>query len=143
MAIQRVATAAELARCLALRERVFVDEQHVPRELELDDKDDQCTHFLATEGDVDTGTARLLKLDQGQAKAQRVAVDRRYRKSGVGRALMSALEDEAKAQACVVVVLSSQVSAIRFYERLGYQSTGPVYDDAGIPHRDMRKALVL
>jgi ElaA protein len=141
MPITRVETAAELARCLAIRERVFVDEQKVPKDLELDDKDGQCTHFLASEDGVDVGTARLMVLPGGKAKVQRVAVDATQRKSGVGRALMGALEAEAKAKGCVVVVLSSQVPAIGFYERLGYQAEGAVYDDAGIPHRDMSKAL--
>ncbi|MDP2340605.1 MAG: GNAT family N-acetyltransferase [Deltaproteobacteria bacterium] len=141
MVVKRVENAAELARCLAIRQRVFVLEQGVPQDLELDDKDPECTHFLASEGDVDTGTARLLRLEGGKAKVQRVAVSANQRKSGVGRALMRALEAEAKAQGCVVVVLSSQVSAIPFYERLGYEAQGPVYDDAGIPHRDMSKQL--
>ncbi len=141
MPIQRAHSPADLARCLALREQVFVVEQGVPRDLELDDKDALCTHFLAVDGDTDAGTARLLPLDATTAKAQRVAVIASQRKNGVGRALMAALEAEARKQGRVVVVLSSQVSAIPFYERLGYRAHGDIYDDAGIPHRDMSKRL--
>lgn len=140
MKVKRVETAAELSRCLALRRAVFIDEQHVPEDLELDEHDPVCTHFLATDGDVDVGTARLKPTD-GKAKAQRVAVKKTHRKSGVGRLLMQALEDEARRQGLKSVVLSSQVSAIPFYERLGYAAHGDVYVDAGIDHRDMRKAL--
>jgi ElaA protein len=124
---------------------VFIDEQGVPEDLELDGLDAACAHFLATASDVDgaivdVGTARL-KPNGGQAKAQRVAVARAWRKRGVGQALMAALEEDARARGLSAVVLSSQVSAIPFYERLGYTASGPVYEDAGIPHRDMRKPL--
>lgn len=133
--------AASRLRCMALRQRVFVLEQHVPLELEVDGEDDHCVHFLAVAGGVDVGTARLKALSALVAKAQRVAVDAAHRKHGVGRALMLALESAARARGHTSVVLSSQVSAIGFYERLGYVAHGDVYDDAGIPHRDMTKQL--
>jgi predicted GNAT family N-acyltransferase len=133
--------AAARSRCMALRQRVFVLEQHVPLELEVDGEDDHCVHFLAVSAGVDVGTARLKALSALVAKAQRVAVDAGHRKHGVGRALMLALESAARARGHTSVVLSSQVSAIGFYERLGYVAHGDVYDDAGIPHRDMTKPL--
>lgn len=140
MQVKRVETAEELSRCLALREEVFVVEQHVPVELELDEHDAICVHFLASEGGAVVGTARL-KPTGTKAKAQRVAVKRSHRSRGVGRLLMAALEDCARERGLSSVLLSSQVSAIPFYERLGYRAEGPVYEDAGIPHRDMEKAL--
>ena len=140
MNVKRVETVGELARCLELRRVVFIEEQQVPEDLELDQTEQDCTHFIATAGDVDVGTARLKPVD-GKAKAQRVAVLKSHRKSGIGKLLMSALEDEAKKQGLSSVVLSSQVSAVPFYERLGYVAHGPVYVDAGIDHRDMTKKL--
>lgn len=140
MKVQRVVTVGELARCLEIRRKVFIEEQRVPEDLELDQQEGECTHFLATDGDLDVGTARLKPVD-GKAKAQRVAVLPSHRNTGVGKALMDALEAEARAQGMKTVVLSSQVSAIPFYERLGYAAHGDVYKDAGIDHRDMSKSL--
>ncbi len=133
------------ARCLALRRAVFIDEQGVPEDLELDGEDDACTHFIVIDDGNDgnggaVGTARLKQV-AGGAKAQRVAVAAHRRRHGVGRLLMGALEAEARRLGAPRVVLSSQVSAIPFYERLGYVASGPVYDDAGIPHRDMALTL--
>ncbi|MBM4281007.1 MAG: GNAT family N-acetyltransferase [Deltaproteobacteria bacterium] len=131
----------ELTACLQLRREVFIDEQQVPEHLELDGDDDACVHFLACDAEgVPVGTARLRLLGY-KAKAQRVAVRRASRGHGVGAALMAALEHEARQRGAHTVQLSSQVHALPFYERLGYVAHGDVYDDAGIPHRDMTKPL--
>jgi len=74
-------------------------------------------------------------------KAERVAVRRSVRRSGIGRALMRALEDEAHARGHRELVLNAQVAVIAFYERLGYRVEGPEFLEAGIPHRAMRKPL--
>lgn len=130
-------TAEDLEACLALRRAVFVDEQHVPLELELEGDEDRYTHFLLRDADGSALATARLKLLDDDGKAQRVAVSRAGRGRGAGAAVMHALEDEARRQARRRVVLSAQVSAIPFYERLGYVAEGPVYDDAGIPHKDM------
>ena len=140
MRVTIVTTKNEMAACLALRREVFIDEQHVPEDLELDGDDDACVHFIAYDDDVAVGTARMRLLGD-KAKAQRVAVRRSSRGLGVGAALMGALENEARRRGASKVTLSSQVHAIPFYERLGYVAHGDVYDDAGIPHRDMTKSL--
>ena len=85
-----------------------------------------------------TGTARLFITDEGEAKAQRVAVHRSARKLGIGHALMKAVEDEAKRLEHMGVILGAQVSALGFYEKRGYEAYGELFDDAGIPHRMMR-----
>jgi ElaA protein len=138
----RLATSpADRAACLALRRAVFIEEQGVPEALELDGEDDLCVHVLALDDDGRAiGTARLQRTDAG-AKVQRVAVAADRRRQGVGRRIMAVVEDEARRGGVGRVVLSSQVSAIPFYERLGYVASGPVYDDAGIPHRDMHRDL--
>lgn len=125
---------------------MFIDEQGVPEHEELDDLDDACVHFVALphEGaplDEAYGTARLWPRPDGSAKAQRVAVSRAARGRGVGRALMHALEDEARRRGAHAVVLGAQLSAVAFYLSLGYEPYGEVFDDAGIPHRMMRKVL--
>lgn len=126
--------------CLRLRRVVFVDEQRVPLDEEIDDLDDVCTHFLAEAGGEAVGTARL-RLAGGHAKAQRVAVLAAWRGAGVGRALMAALEHEAARHGATEVVLAAQVGAIAFYDRLGYEAWGDEFLDAGIPHRWMRRSL--
>jgi predicted GNAT family N-acyltransferase len=137
-----IATSADdRDRCFRLRREVFVDEQHVPIELEIEDDEDHYTHLMLTnETGMVVATARLAILDHA-AKAQRVAVVKTMRGTGAGAAVMRALHDEARRSGRTQVVLSAQVTAIPFYERLGYVAAGPVYDDAGIPHRDMSIAL--
>lgn len=133
--------------CLTLRREVFIDEQGVSEADEIDDLDDICVHFLAfpherASLDEAYGTARLWpRPDEGLAKAQRVAVRASARGQGVGRALMLALEEEARRLGLREVVLGAQLSAMPFYEALAYEAYGDVFDDAGIPHRMMRKRI--
>ena len=131
----------EVARCQAIRREVFVEEQGVPVDEEMDAHDALCTHFLALRGGEAIGTARLRVTDDGGVKAERVAVRRPFRGAGVGRALMRALEDEARALGRRELVLNAQLPVVAFYERLGYRAEGPEFLGAGIPHRAMRKPL--
>ena len=147
MHVRRATTAEEIGACLAIRRTVFIDEQKVPEDLELDDLDNVCRHFLALPDKASPpkdaiGTARILFLDDGTAKAQRVAVLKTARKSGVGAALMFALEGEAARAGRNLLILSSQASAIPFYEKLGYEAYGDTFMDAGIEHRMMRKTVL-
>ena len=131
----------ERARCLAIRREVFVEEQGVPIDEEMDAHDAVCVHFLALDAGDAVGTARLRETEAGRVKAERVAVRRSARRSGIGRALMRALEDAARARGHREIVLNAQVPVIAFYERLGYRVEGPEFLEAGIPHRAMRKPL--
>ena len=138
--IQIVDTAADFEHCRAIRMTVFVEEQAVPAELEMDDLDAVATHLLATVDGRPAGTARIV--DKGASvKIGRVAVLKEHRGGGVGRLIMEFAIDEARRRGYSEVVLSSQTYVIPFYERLGFVAEGPEYDDAGIPHRTMRFAL--
>ena len=147
--VKRVKDDDVLQRCLDIRKAVFVIEQSVPIELELDEYDTlaaECTHFIALPGDTAAldaalGTARLIQAADGQGKAQRVAVLQSARGNGVGRALMVAIHEHARREGLHTMVLGAQMSAIPFYERLDYEAYGPVFDDAGIDHRMMRLQL--
>ncbi len=130
-----------LARCLQIRRVVFIEEQAVAEAEEIDGLDGACQHFLASSATEDLGTARLRMVDGTVAKAERVAVHRHLRGKGVGRWLMGALEAQARRMGAQTVKLGAQVSALRFYEGLGYAAYGPEFDDAGIPHRMMQKGL--
>ena len=131
----------DLAACLALRRAVFIEEQGVPEADELDDLDGQAVHLLALVEGEPLGSARLLRSgDTG--KIGRVCVLAAARGTGLGVALMGkALEVLAADPALRRAKLSSQTHALGFYERLGFVAEGADYLDAGIPHRDMVRAL--
>lgn len=131
----------DLAACHAIRRVVFIDEQAVPEELEMDDLDGEAIHLLATVDGRPAGTARLLLRDE-VGKIGRVAVLADRRGTGLGAALIRAALNELRAVPGVTTAkLGAQVHALGFYERLGFTAFGPVYDDAGIPHRDMTRPL--
>ncbi len=128
---------------LALRERVFVDEQGVPHDREVDGKDSEATHFLVHEKDEPVATARVRATDDGRSlKVERVAVARQRRGEGYGDAVMDAVESYAAAEGYDQLVLAAQVPVVGFYERRGYRlEDDEPFDDAGIPHRRMAKPL--
>lgn len=124
---------------LTIRERVFVEEQGVPMDREIDGLDDEATHFLLTD-EVPVATARVRPHDGG-LKVERVAVLPAHRGEGYGEAVMDEVEAHARRVGYEEVVLNAQVPVVEFYERLGYVVEGEDFEDAGIPHRTMRKSL--
>jgi len=126
---------ADFASIRRVRETVFIDEQRVPRELEFDDRDPLCVHVLVFDGDAPVGTGRL-DLAYG-GKVGRVAVLATHRRSGVGAALMNRLHDIAREQRQTHLWCNAQLTAVPFYERLGYVRSGPIFVEAGIDHVKM------
>jgi len=121
-----------------IRFSVFVQEQGVPREIELDEQDPLCVHALAfDERGAAVGTGRLLP----DAHIGRMAVLAGRRRHGVGAALLERLIDAARERGAREVLLSAQVRAIGFYRRHGFETVGAVYEEAGIPHQAMRRSL--
>jgi predicted GNAT family N-acyltransferase len=125
------------AHAAPIRLAVFVQEQSVPPELELDEMDAHCIHALAFDGARAVGTGRLLP----DAHIGRMAVLKAFRGQGVGAALLAKLMEAAKARGDREVLLSAQVHAVPFYEAFGFEVVGDVYEEAGIPHRDMQRDL--
>lgn len=123
---------------LAIRRRVFIEEQGVPEPLELDGRDGEATAWLAQYAGRPIGSARARRVD-GAIKAERVAVLPAFRRRGIGHKLMRALESWAFEQGVNRVVLNAQESAIPFYKTIGYEITSPPFEEAGIPHRSMAK----
>jgi predicted GNAT family N-acyltransferase len=123
-----------------VRFTVFVDEQNVPPELEMDDRDDACLHWLArdTAGSA-VGTVRLDIENNG--KVGRLAVLAEARRRGVGRALMEHLHTAARERGLSRIWCHAQISAVPFYRRLGYRITSEPFDEAGIEHVTMELAL--
>ncbi len=127
----------DIATCRHLRRVVFIDEQGVSEADELDDLDDQAIHLLALINDQPIGSARLLITDT-TGKIGRVCVLKSARGAGVGAALIgAAVERFRQMPGLTRAKLGAQVHALGFYESLGFQATGSIYDDAGIDHRDM------
>lgn len=123
-----------------IRRAVFVDEQQVPEEVEMDDRDAECVHVLAFDADgAPVGTVRI---DLGLGgKVGRLAVLAAHRRSGVGTALMSVAHAVARDHALGAVWCEAQVGAVPFYERLGYRAEGATFKQVGIEHVRMRRGL--
>ena len=143
-----VLTSEEREQAFVVRMRVFVDEQKVPPEEELDAFDRTALHFLARQVPAPphhptgiVGTARLIDKGNGQGKVGRVAVLPEHRGHGVGHLLMQAVEQLAQDRGFQELILEAQCHAIPFYEKLGYVAEGAVFLDAGIEHRLMRKSI--
>jgi predicted GNAT family N-acyltransferase len=129
-----------MAAVYALRREVFVVEQHIPQELEIDEDDKTATHVAALQDGRVIATLRIVV--QGRAaKVGRMAVAASSRNRGVGRTLMEFAEGSAADCGLEKVVLGAQLTACDFYKRLGYVEEGPIFDDAGLPHVMMSKKL--
>ena len=129
----------EKARVLAapIRFTVFVEEQGVPREIELDEHDAASIHVVAFEDGKPVATGRLLP----DGHIGRMAVLKDWRRRGVGALMLKALVERAKARGDTEIVLAAQVRAVPFYRAHGFSAEGDVYMEAGIPHQDMRRRL--
>jgi predicted GNAT family N-acyltransferase len=137
-----VATPADQPAVAALRTRVFVDEQGVPREIEQDAADATAVHVVSrdAEGRV-VATGRLIVRDDGSATIGRMAADAAVRGRGHGAAVLDELHRQAALRGVTAVELHAQVSARGFYERAGYAAVGEMYEEAGIAHVTMRRAV--
>jgi predicted GNAT family N-acyltransferase len=129
----------DIAACRALRRAVFIEEQGVPEADEVDDLDPQCLHLLAVQDGVPVGSARIF-IAGDLAKIGRVCVLKSHRGTGLGADLIRAAMKVSKDKA-TRAKLGAQRHALGFYEALGFTATGPVYEDAGIDHRDMVQDL--
>ena len=138
--VRIVTHAAQRDQALAIRRRVFQNEQHVPAEEEFDADDDRAIHVLADSGGEPVGTGRIV-FHPADAKIGRMAVLKEWRRHGIGRAIMEELLRIARDRRITRVVLHAQVHAIGFYEAFGFQVVGDEFEEAGIPHRRMQRSL--
>ena len=130
---------ADHAAIRSVRFAVFVDEQHVPQDIEMDDRDPFCIHLLACEAETPVGTGRIDIAASG--KVGRLAVLAGMRGRGLGTALMKRLHAIARENALESVWCNAQVVAVPFYERLGYRVTSAPFDEADIEHVRMERKL--
>lgn len=139
----RVGSWAALGReAGAIRGKVFVEEQKIPAEMEWDAADASCVHAVAfNRFGVALATGRLLEHVPGVAKIGRMAVLPAMRGSSIGRAVLDALMRAARERGDREALLHAQTSAAPFYNRAGFVARGAVFDEAGIPHVEMVRAL--
>ena len=148
LVITRIKDESELFQALAIREVVFIEEQHVPETVERDAEDARAFHLLAFAEGHAIGTGRLVILPsppKGEngtwGQIGRMAVLQSHRKNGVGNLLLIELEDEARRRGLTGVLVHSQLYALGFYERHGYRPVGAVFQEAGIDHVEAHKKL--
>nr|WP_239558736.1 GNAT family N-acetyltransferase [Peribacillus deserti] len=129
-----------MQQAYSVRKEVFVEEQNVPLEEEIDQYEADSTHFLLFINDKPAGAGRFRILD-GIGKVERICVLSSARQKGAGKAIMDGIEEYAKQQEISKLKLNAQTHAIPFYEKLGYEVSSEEFMDAGIPHKSMAKIL--
>jgi predicted GNAT family N-acyltransferase len=132
---------ADMQRALAIRRRVFIEEQNVPEEIELDADDGHAFHALAILDGVAIGCGRMLDHGDREVKIGRMAVLREFRGTGVGAHILRFLIDRARARGLRRAILHAQLTAEGFYLKEGFNPVGGVFDEAGIAHRKMERDL--
>lgn len=142
MAVIKVNNETDLKKAFEIRKIVFVDEQEVPIELEMDEFDKDAIHFLCCTDDLGEaiGASRLRFIDN-YGKLERICVLKPHRGQAYGKQLIRRMEEEIVEVGFHLAKLNAQVYAIGFYEQLGYNVISDSFYDAGIEHVTMEKKL--
>jgi len=124
-----------------IREEVFIKEQGF--QCEFDARDNEAIHLVLYQDDVAVGCGRVYQEEENSSvwHMGRLAIRKPYRKKGYGKLLVSYLEETARAHGAQTMVLSAQIQAKPFYERLSYQAYGSIYFDEHVKHQNMKKSL--
>ncbi|UMT76558.1 GNAT family N-acetyltransferase [Staphylococcus roterodami] len=131
-----------LEDCFAIRKKVFVEEQGVPEENEIDDYESISIHLIGyAQDNQPIATARIRPIDEKVVKIERVAVIKSYRGAGIGRKLMQAVDSLAKDEGYENATMHAQCHAIPFYESLNFKKRGNIFLEEGIEHVEMMKKL--
>ncbi|MEC1392549.1 GNAT family N-acetyltransferase [Bacillus velezensis] len=143
MRIKRIRTEIDLQSALEIRKAVFIEEQQVPESDEFDQFDtlgEQCGHVLVYHESQPAGTGRV-RIVNHTGKLERICILKPYRKYGLGKVIISELENMVKEKGITQCKLHGQTHAEGFYHKLGYQTDSPVFMEDGIPHVLMTKEL--
>lgn len=125
----------------SVRVAVFQVEQEIAQDIDFDGRDDEATHIVIYDAETPVGTGRMRQISAGQVKIERIAVLKNSRKLGIGRIIMSGIHEYLKEIGIAEATLDAQQQAKGFYEKLGYQQEGDVFEEAGIPHVVMTKKI--
>lgn len=143
MESKRITLEDDLSVAFHIRRKVFVEEQGVPLEDEFDDfdtPDGQCEHILVYYNEQPVGTGRIRVVD-GLGKLERICILKPYRKFGLGKIIIKALEEIAEEMGVSQVKLHGQTQAEGFYQKLGYLTSSNIFMEDGIPHILMVKEI--
>lgn len=140
MTVKIVENQKELEDAFTVRKTVFVEEQAVPLEEEIDAYEDEANHFIMYQDGSPVGAGRFRLVD-GFGKVERICVMKEARKTGAGKAIMNSIEDFARKNDIHKLKLNAQTHAIPFYASLGYEVVSEEFMDAGIPHKTMVKKI--
>lgn len=125
---------ADYQLCLKIRRMVFIEEQKVPEEIEIDEFEKFCDHFLTFDEGCPVSTGRL-RVKEEFIKFERIATIKEVRGRGFGKALMLSMMKEARlSYPNLSAVMHSQLEASAFYKKLGWKQDGDIFSEAGIPH---------
>ncbi len=141
MEIKKITEDRDLEKAFTIRKEVFVVEQGVPLEDEFDEfdiLDEQCEHILVYYNEQPVGTGRIRVVD-GVGKLERICILKPFRKFGLGKIIIGALEKIAEEKGLSQVKLHGQTQAEGFYSKLGYRTSSNIFIEDGIPHILMRK----
>jgi len=136
-----VTTDEELRGAFEVRRQVFVREQGVSEDVEYDDLEGEALHIVVENGDMVIGTARVLFLTTNQAKIERMAILRPFRRRGIGSSVISFLKGELKNKQVKHVVLHAQCGVTAFYKSCGFEETGLPFWEIGMKHIKMQLRL--
>ncbi|MXX66912.1 MAG: GNAT family N-acetyltransferase [Chloroflexi bacterium] len=132
---------SELRGAFKIRNQVFVREQRIPAEEEVDEEDESAIHVVASlQGEI-VGAGRVVLMEDGIAKIGRMAVARPFRRRGIGGRMLRLLESEAQARGARVCALHAQEYVKRFYAARGYRLHGKPFLEVDIPHVEMRRRM--
>ena len=127
--------------CFSIRIEVFVEEQGVPSEEELDELDTSSFHALARINTFPVGTGRLIPEGNNYGRIGRMAVRKDFRRFGVGGLVLTYLEEIAVNEGIIQITLDAQEYVKQFYLDHGYQEQGDIFLEVGIPHVTMVKII--
>jgi len=136
-----VASDRELKGAFEVRRQVFVEEQGISEDLVFDEHDGEALHMVVKDGKRVIGTARVLFLADNQAKLERMAVLKPFRHKGIGRGIVSFLNEELRNKHLEQVVLHAQYGVVAFYKSCGFEESGLPFWEAGIKHIKMQRRL--
>lgn len=138
--IHKVKDKKEMDLVHEIRREVFIKEQGVPEELEMDDLDQDAVHVIAYVDGIPGGCGRML-FNADEAKIGRVAVRKDMRRTGIGTGMCKLLIAIAKDNGILSIYVNAQLTAVNFYTSLGFEKEGDVFFEAGIKHVKMVRAL--
>ncbi len=138
--VEIVTDDSQLKDAFSIRSKVFIEEQNVPEEEEIDQYESESVHFVIYDGDAAIGAGRI-RFVEDYAKVERVCVLKEYRGTGAGKVLMENMEEQVLKRNVNKFVLYSQTHAEKFYKKLGYETYSDIFMDAGIPHVAMKKQI--